>query len=182
MTLLTQTYVKMADVVAFTAHEAIAQKRKYTGDPYIVHPRAVADIVSKVDDCAWHQICVALLHDVVEDTELTNQHIEELFGPMIAKGVWYLTNVEKSAGNRAERFELNLQRISEAPRAVKTVKIADLIENTSTIVEHDPHFAPVYLKEKRELLKRALIGGDEKLWKQAFDHCNDELKKLGIIG
>lgn len=153
------TMIQKADLFAHAAHSAIGQRRKYTREPYIVHPRAVARIVQTVPGHDWHMVCLALLHDVVEDTHIGYDHIESLFGSMMVEDVWFLTNVGKEKGNRATRFQLNLDRLAQAPMNVKTVKVADLIDNTSSIVQHDPDFARLYLKEKKELLERALFAG-----------------------
>lgn len=176
-----QNMIDRASLFSYVAHQAVGQKRKYTGEPYYQHPASVARIVKTVKDISWDAVAVAYLHDTVEDTGITEDDILLAFGQDVRKGVWYLTDVEKFAGNRKTRKELDLQRLVKAPRDIKTVKIADLLDNTDSIVLHDPGFAPVYLTEKRELLRRALIGGDETLWKLAFDKCNDGLKALGII-
>ena len=149
-----ELYTK-AQIFSQAAHEAIGQKRKYTGDPYYIHPQAVADILQDVQYTLPEEAyAVALLHDVVEDTEIELHTIGELFGPMVEQGVALLTDMPTVEGgpNRAKRKELDRTRLSHAPGWVQTVKVADIIDNTSTIVEYDPKFAKVYLEEKRLLL------------------------------
>lgn len=58
--------------------------------------------------------------------------------------------------------------MANASPAAKTIKLADLIDNTSTIMKHDPHFAVTYMKEKAKLLE-VLKEGDPTLWKMAND-------------
>lgn len=158
--------VQEARHFASAAHGAVGQRRKYTHDPYIVHPAAVAKLVASVTDDA-EMIAAAWLHDTVEDTEATIAQIRESFGPAVAELVGWLTDVSRPEdGNRAVRKERDRQHIARAPSRAKTVKLADLIDNTSSIVRYDPGFARVYLVEKRRLLE-VLKEGDQTLWHKA---------------
>ena len=157
-----------ADALRFAtkAHGSIDQRRKYTGEPYIVHPIAVAEIVRAVPHSA-EMIAAALLHDVVEDTPVTIAEIEAEFGPPVAELVGWLTDVSRPQdGNRRKRKHLDLLHTAKAPPAAKTIKLADLIDNTRTISKYDPSFWPVYRREKEALLA-VLREGDPKLWAQA---------------
>lgn len=147
---------------AADAHGSIGQVRKYTGEPYIVHPHAVAEIVRTVRHTEA-MICAALLHDVVEDTPVTSQDVHQGFGPEIGALVDWLTDVSKpNDGNRRVRKAIDRAHSAEAPSAAQTIKVADLIDNTRSIVTHDPDFAVVYMREKR-LLMQVLTGADPKL-------------------
>jgi (p)ppGpp synthase/HD superfamily hydrolase len=98
-------------------------------------------------------VAAALLHDVLEDTGVTVDVLEEQFGSEVADLVLWLTDVSKpDDGNRSTRKALDRQHSAAAPAAAQTVKVADLISNTRSIVAHDPGFAKVYLEEKRLLL------------------------------
>lgn len=125
------------------------QVRKYTDNPYADHLAEVAGIVATVqsDDVS---IAVAWLHDCVEDQGITENQLLREFGYSVAKGVMFLSDLE--TGNRKERKESSMVRLAAAPDWVQTIKVADLISNTSSIVKHDPKFAKVYLEEKRLLL------------------------------
>lgn len=125
------------------------QVRKYTGNPYTDHLAEVAGIVATVDSTP-ESIAVAWLHDCREDQGVTGFEIEELFGIRVAVGVALLSDFE--TGNRAERKAAGRVRLASAPGWVQTIKCADLISNTSSIVMHDPKFAVTYLEEKRLLL------------------------------
>lgn len=131
------------------------QQRKYTGNPYADHLAEVAGIVSTVyPDPSI--IAVAWLHDCMEDQGVTFNTLLRKFDRHIASGVEWLTDVE--VGNRAARQAAARDRLGKAPGWVQTIKCADLISNTSSIVMHDPKFATVYLEEKRlmlEVLNRA---------------------------
>lgn len=157
-----------AKVFATAAHGAIDQRRKYTNAPYIMHPEAVAGIVESVQGHTVDMVCTAWLHDVLEDTKVSFQVLDDVFGRDIADMVNLLTDVGHEFGNRAKRKAYDRDRIAAAPGAVQTVKIADMIDNTSTIVQFDTEFAKVYLREKRQMLD-VLSHADPHLWQRADD-------------
>jgi len=156
---------------AFAARAHGEQKRKYTGDPYIVHPTAVAILVSWTPSATTEMIQAALLHDVVEDTVATTLDIHMHFGDEVRDMVAYLTDPPSTYGNRKVRKAEQQVRMAGAPSKVKTIKIADLIDNSHTIIAHDPDFARVYMAEKAVLLD-ALDGGDNGLWHEALAIVN----------
>jgi (p)ppGpp synthase/HD superfamily hydrolase len=153
---------------AKAAHESIDQRRKYTGEPYIVHPMAVAELVKSVPHTE-EMVAAALLHDVVEDTPVELAQVRAEFGDEVATLVEWLTDVSRPEdGNRARRKSLDLEHTRHAPAAAKTIKLADLIDNTRTIKVHDPDFWKVYRREKLALL-RVLKEGDGDLWQRAAE-------------
>ena len=159
--------IEKATIFATKAHESIDQRRKYTGKPYIVHPAEVASIVASVPHTD-EMVAAAWLHDVVEDTPITLDEIYAEFGKKVGDLVEMLTDVSKPEdGNRKVRKELDRQHTAKASPEGKTIKLADLISNTSSIVKHDPNFAKVYLREKRLLLE-VLKEGDKTLWNKAY--------------
>lgn len=138
------------------------QKRKYTGEPYFNHCAAVAELVRSVphDEA---MICAALLHDIVEDTECTNDDIRKWFGDDVADLVEMLTDASKPIdGNRAARKAIDRAHTAAASPRAKTIKLADLIDNSRSILALDPDFARVYIKEKALLLE-VLREGDPTL-------------------
>lgn len=141
------------------------QLRKYTGEPYAVHLAAVARIVASVPHDE-NMLAAAWLHDVLEDTEASFEELKAVVGQDVASLVLWLTDYKTSAGNRATRKAYDRDRLASSPAAAKTIKLADLIDNTPSIVEHDKKFARVYLDEKALLLP-ALMGGDATLWARA---------------
>ena len=156
--------LKKAIEFATKAHEG--QIRKYTGEPYIVHPLEVSDIVSSVEHTE-EMLMAAVLHDTVEDTDTTIQDIDREFGPVVAQLVDELTDVSKPEdGNRATRKGIDRDHSAQASAQGQTIKVADLISNTSSITEHDPDFAKVYMKEKA-LLLQVLDLADKNLLKKA---------------
>ena len=160
------TVVKKALEFATEAHKG--QVRKYTGEPYIVHPIEVMELVKQVIDDPEMQ-AAALLHDVVEDTPVSINEIKDEFGPRVAALVSDLTDVSKPEdGNRALRKELDRQHTAKASPDAKTVKLADLISNGKSIIKDDPNFAKVFMKEKAALLD-VMTEGIIILFKQASD-------------
>lgn len=149
--------INKAALFAEKAHKG--QVRKYTSEPYIVHPAEVAVIISTLPGASDEMIAAAWLHDVVEDTMVTEDQITDSFGNIVANYVWWLTDTAKPGdGNRAVRKSIERHRLAQAGQVAQSIKLADLISNTSTIVAHDPKFAKVYLSEKRDLLKVLTLG------------------------
>lgn len=141
------------------AHEG--QQRRYKNEPYIEHPKRVAKIVKTVPHTP-QMVCAAYLHDVVEDTPVSLQDIENKFGKTVAKLVEELTDeYEKEKYphlNRKKRKQKETQRQTTISNEAKTIKLADVIDNTPDIFENDPGFARRYILEM-EALTEALVGG-----------------------
>jgi (p)ppGpp synthase/HD superfamily hydrolase len=156
--------VGAARLFAIAAHGAIDQRRKYTHEPYIVHPGEVVMILLEHGIECPEILAAAWLHDVVEDTAVTIDTICDEFGEEVAILVAGLTDVSKPEdGNRAARKEIDRKHTSAQSPDCKTIKLADLISNTRSIVERDPEFAKIYLAEKR-LLLHVLTEGNAALW------------------
>lgn len=137
------------EAMQFARHAHKGQKRKYTEEPYSGHLAEVAGIVASVTDRP-EALATAWLHDVVEDQDIDLRLIAQRFGATVAEGVEALSDVEK--GNRQEREALSRERLHMAAPWIQTIKVADIISNTSSIAHHDPGYAPKYLAEKREML------------------------------
>lgn len=160
------TVVEKARVFATAAHTACGQLRKYTYEPYIVHPAEVVSIVSTVPHTDA-MLAAAWLHDVVEDTGVTIETIRAEFGEEVAELVGWLTDVSRpEQGNRATRKAIDRAHTAMAPAQAQTVKLADLISNTRSIMEHDETFAKTYLAEKKLLLE-VMTKGDPELMARA---------------
>ena len=119
------------------AHQAHYGVRRLSGEPYIMHPLAVARICVKEIGLGSTSICSALLHDVVEDTDYTVEDIRGLFGDKIAQIVSGLTKISggvfgDQASEQAENFRKLLLTISDDIRVV-LVKIADRLHNMRTL-------------------------------------------------
>lgn len=154
----------------FARHAHRDQRRKYTNNPYIDHLAEVAGIVAATDIAGSSMdtiVSVAWLHDCIEDQRVDVYELATQFGQEIAQGVLLLSDLETN-GNRAERKAASRARLAAAPGWVQSIKCADLISNTSSIVQHDPKFAVTYLEEKR-LLLNAMIYADGRLARIARD-------------
>lgn len=119
------------------AHKAHYGVRRLSGEPYIMHPLAVARICVKEIGLGSTSICSALLHDVVEDTDYTVEDIAGLFGDKIAQIVGGLTKISggvfgDQASEQAENFRKLLLTISDDIRVV-LIKIADRLHNMRTL-------------------------------------------------
>ena len=161
--------ISKATAFAVAAHSAVGQKRKYTGDEYWRHPIAVSHLIKNFFPNDKNMIAAALLHDVVEDTQVTIETIQMMFGEDIANLVYDLTDVSKPEhGNRAARKAIDRQHTAAASPRAKAIKLADLIHNTQSIVEHDQNFAIVYLEEKELLLEVLRDSASPELWNLAL--------------
>lgn len=202
------TKIEQARAFAHSAHNSIKQVRKYTGEPYWVHTDEVARIVTdalsdsnqafnltqnrsaviyspkEVEDA----ICAAHLHDVVEDVFPIEKSfgiatIHELFGEHVASLVIALTDVYVKEAypnmNRQDRKTAERERLGKVSALAKTIKLADLISNTKSIVEHDKDFANLYLREKFALLPY-LSDGSPILLQRASMQCVNEMQQLGL--
>lgn len=157
------------------------QFRKYTGESYINHPIAVAALVQTVVDEPGLLIEIALGHDLFEDTHVKAAGLRAVLPEMgymkdeidhIVFGIQSLTDEYTKENwptwNRTTRKEHEAHRLSRIPAAFQTVKYADLIHNTESIVEHDKNFAILYLKEKEAILSR-MRNGDIDLLFMAYE-------------
>lgn len=171
--------VAAARAFAVERHDAIGHKRKYTGDPYWVHLDGVVAIVRTVPHTPI-MLCAGYLHDTVEDTGTTLDEIREHFGAEVADLVEMLTDVSRPEdGLRHHRKAKDRAHTAQASPQGKTLKLGDMIENTSSIVQHDRNFAAVYLPEKALLLD-VLREGDPTLWLRARAILEDSTKRLGL--
>ena len=153
-------------VLEFATMAHSGQKRKYSDDDYIIHPIAVAELVAKKGGDT-NQVLAALLHDVVEDTPFK---VTDIYSMLLDKGfstedaedvtqlVYELTDVytkEKYPDlNRAKRKAKEAERLGASSARGQFIKACDMIDNTTSIVDNDPGFAKVYLREKGELARK----------------------------
>lgn len=159
------------------------QVRKYTNEPYWHHVLSVAELAEKHESkpLAWE---IGVCHDLLEDTEctynglfiaLTQLGYTDQEAQIITEAVDELTDrftkEEYPHLNRKSRKRFEAQRLGLIDPLAQSVKYADLIDNTTTIVKHDKGFAEIYLKEKEEILLQ-MQGGNHILKKL----CNESLK------
>lgn len=176
-----------ADRYAAAEHARVGQKRKYSEEPYIIHPRQVAGYVRTSIHNTAMAVATALLHDVLEDTlnegetveagaQRMQAHFAQAFQPTanaeqagllateLVERVLQVTDVSKlEDGNRKARKHLDAQHAGRANPEQKTVKLADIKSNMPSIVKHDPGFARRWVAEKVDVYP-LLEGGDPALF------------------
>ncbi|WP_028909617.1 RelA/SpoT family protein [Prevotella sp. AGR2160] len=139
-TYLASRHRKKVDIVTKAFHfanQAHKGVRRLSGEPYIMHPIAVAQIACEEMGLGSTSICAALLHDVVEDTDYTVEDIENIFGPKIAQIVDGLTKISggifgDKASAQAENFKKLLLTMSDDIRVI-LIKICDRLHNMRTL-------------------------------------------------
>ena len=137
---LASRHRKKVDIItkAFNfARQAHKGVRRLSGEPYIMHPIAVAQIACEEVGLGSTSICAALLHDVVEDTDYTTEDLANIFGPKIAQIVDGLTKISggifgEQASAQAENFKKLLLTMSEDIRVI-LIKICDRLHNMRTL-------------------------------------------------
>lgn len=192
----TPTLLDAALQIAAQAHAG--QRRKYTGEPYLSHCIEVVNILIKhgVQDDSDVLMAAAALHDVLEDCagwatydriilcqqlcDRAKYHADNWANVAI---VWRLVGEltePAHEGNRATRKALEAQRLSQISPEAQTIKYADLISNTTSIVQHDTGFAKVYLQEKWNILG-VMTAGDQGLLREARFVCCRAADEIGLV-
>lgn len=177
------------EALAFAIQKHSGQLRKYTGEPYIVHPIGVAQLVQY--HCTYNNvperrssnmIAAAFLHDVVEDCGVTFEEVHDKFGPRVRDLVFWLTDPTKGLSygssnyNRKLRKEIAHQFLSHADEDAIAVKACDILHNGKSIFLNDKGFGPVYLEEVMSLFDKvyAKLSGFpslQKAWKELPEHA-----------
>ncbi len=146
----------MRDVFIFANEAHEGQTRKFSGEPYINHCVRVA-LMATEHGLGHIRIAAGLLHDVVEDCDVSLDEIAERFGRHVAVSVWALTNYEARGGgpdnsmNRAARKEADRVWLARQDPGDKSLKILDAIDNIQDIPSDDS-FTAVMLEELRLLV------------------------------
>ncbi|OSZ77015.1 hypothetical protein CAP36_11350 [Chitinophagaceae bacterium IBVUCB2] len=171
---------------AEVAHQG--QQRRYTPEPYIIHPIRVMKL------CAAHtnETCIqyaALLHDVLEDTTVTSEQLELFLHSVLLPAeavrtfglVVELTDIYTKAHypgwNRQKRRDKESHRLGSTSAAAQTIKYADIIDNCKEISKHDPDFGPKFLSECNQLLDKMQTGNQE-LYYHARKVVMEELRMI----
>lgn len=178
--------------MANTCHYGVRRK---SGEPYILHPIAVASIVLNEIGLGVKSVCAALLHDVVEDTDTTLEDLQAIFGEKITKMVDGLTKISRakeianaSNSEQAENFKKMIYTLSDDVRVI-IIKLADRLHNMRTLGSMPPHkktkivsetislFAPLAHRLGLYAIKSEL---EELCFKYSFSEDYEEIKgKLG---
>lgn len=143
------------------------QIRKYTGAPYIVHPKAVAARLKQIAPNDHKLHAAAYLHDVLEDCGVSFLDLVKKFGAETAELVQEITDQSDPTQSRAQRKASECKRLAKVSKRAKTLKLADILDNLPSIRANDPKFAAVYEAESMALLA-VLVGGNAELWDELF--------------
>jgi guanosine-3',5'-bis(diphosphate) 3'-pyrophosphohydrolase len=164
------------------------QTRRYSADRYIVHPVRVMEICRQhTNDLAI--LAAAILHDVLEDTDVKKDEMEEFLSEVMEatqaqrtlKFVVELTDVYVKKNypewNRRKRKSREADRLEKVSSEAQTIKYADIIDNSGEIASHDPDFAQLYLEEATVLLDK-MTKGNKKLRALALETVQAEKEML----
>lgn len=152
----------LQDVRDFALAKHSGQVRKHDGKPYIAHLDGVAAILKEYGYKSPEVIAAAFLHDTLEKSDTTIEELIEAFGLPVTELVFWLTDSER--GSSEARALQAAWRLSRAPWNAKLIKLADIIDNGTAIIAHNPNFGPTFLYEKRlELKKMAEVEGSRLL-------------------
>lgn len=146
----------IAYILSSTAHEATGQLRKYSGEPYFNHPKAIA-LRMLADGYGAQIVAAALLHDVVEDTDITEAFLRRHFDPLgYTEVVDIVMQVTKPSEDMTEPRAIRKHRdhlhYASGDWRGQTLKCYDLNHNGQTLLADDPKFASVWFNEATQLL------------------------------
>jgi len=141
--------------IDFAAKAHAGAKRRYSGEPYLNHCLRVMGRTLQYLEVQY--ACAAVMHDTIEDTDVTYDDIAEIFGEYVADIVAGLTNPTKGLPDpRAVRKQKDRDHLRDQPVGIKIIKMIDRIDNLSDVsraVALDPGFVDTYIPESWELWK-----------------------------
>lgn len=181
------------DALCFAEKAHRGQVRKYSGDPYILHPIRVANMVSSytnLEELSFlgyisnpeNVVAAAILHDTLEDCGIELKEIEIRFGSPVAIMVSQLSHAscfdpELAKKNRATRFEADIEKLSRAWLPSRLIKLCDRIDNLDDIPEDDDWIRGGYLKESDILVGAIKEGLPEELLEE-YKKITDKLRSV----
>ena len=180
----------LKEIIEFADKAHGDQLRKYSPERYIVHPVRVMKLVKETNNDVI-VLAAAILHDVVEDTSTSKHDIEhyliqlmpaneaERTVSIVDELTDHYTKKKHPAMNRHKRKAKEHERLGKVSAEAQTIKYADLIDNCVDITKNDIDFAPRYLAEAKDLLRR-MRKGDARLRSRAtetVEECEKELKQ-----
>ena len=163
------------------------QRRKFVDEPYVNHLVRVMNICSEYTNDI-PTLCAALLHDVLEDTDTTKQELLDYLHGILdhEQSQRTMTLVEELTDiytkknyprlNRRQRKNKEATRLAHSESASQTIKYADIIDNSSDILNAEPDFAKLFLYECRNLLK-VMIDGNAELRQRAIEKVESSIKQ-----
>nr|CAI3971082.1 metal-dependent phosphohydrolase [Ochrobactrum phage ORM_20] len=165
--------VNMAMAFSIGAHAGIGQVRRHDNSAYWKHPERVVRLLVSSGITDENVLAAAYLHDTLEDTKVTVQDLQAIFPPEVVKLVLELTDVyqDKRFGNRKLRKEMEAQRLWSISVEAQNVKLADFLDNWSTISTQEPKFAETFAREKRMIIS----GFKGEVNKKLLESANKEI-------
>lgn len=172
--------IEKADLFAERKHK---NQKRLNGEPYITHPRRVADIVKryKRSHKIEELIAAALLHDTLEDTSTSVNELRDNFGDLITQLVMELTTDEKKKKilGKTRYLSEKLSQNDKVSNWTLVIKLADRLDNISDLEFADISFKNKYIRETKDILdyidsKRELTGTHKKL----ISAIRDKIKEL----
>lgn len=166
------------------------QMRKYSNERYIVHPERVMKLVREYTD-DLPMLAAALLHDVLEDTPVKKEEIHDFLLSVMDKQqaaktvklVEELTDLYTKENeprlNRKKRKAKEAERLGEVSSEAQTIKYADMIDNSIDITQNDKDFAPLFIRENKNLLN-FMDKGNRQLYDRAEKTLQQCMDKLGL--
>lgn len=181
----------LEQVKLFATNAHAGQMRKYADEPFVTHPIRVMKTCSQYSSDV-SILAAALLHDVIEDTELTRNEVFDFLLTVMAHHqakrtvvlVEQLTDVYIKANyphwNRRKRKREEIKRLSKISADAQTIKYADIIDNCNEIIHHDQDFADRFLHECRDTLQK-INKGNSVLYLRALETVNTGIKELRLL-
>lgn len=137
--------VKKAFEFAAKAHAGVT--RRWSGEPYVEHPARVAASLAALGFDP-DVVAAGYLHDVIEDCPVSAEELAAEFGPRIAALVVEVSNPKKVPGmSKADRLAAVVNHLAASSYGGASIKLADMLDNSSNVAEHDPAFAKWYLPQ-----------------------------------
>lgn len=162
--------------IIFAAEAHAGQVRKYTGEPYVLHPIEVAEILRRHDRPA-SEIVGGVLHDVVEDTNRTLKQVKFHFGTVVGDLVNGVTNVaEDKSVPRVDRFWQNVAHLAEQSEGSHNIKCADIISNLKNFPRNDETKLVSYSVEKVIVLDHLYLADSNLIFEAK------EIISKGLVG
>lgn len=137
----------------YFAMKAHGDQKRIGGEKYINHPFRVAKRTEKFFPDNEPVVLAAMLHDVLEDTDVDSDWMSDYFGFVVTKYVKYLTNTPKVEGiNSRQRFITDMTHLKNAPKEIESVKLIDRLDNLVNASLFKPSFLKVYHQESLLML------------------------------
>lgn len=154
----------------YFALKAHGDQKRIGGEKYVNHPLRVAKRTEIFFPDNEPLVLAAMLHDVLEDTDVDDDWLSDTFGFVVTKYVKYLTKTPKVEGiNRQQRFVSDMTHIKSAPKGIESVKLIDRIDNLQDVSLFKRSFLKVYYDESRMMLD---------MFDRAKPELRDELKAV----